>query len=423
MANPRPVNGAPGDNAAWASTALYAQTAIYSFTLGMLMLLVPLYILSLGYNIALLGLIIAAQGVFQVGLRLFGGVFADRVGERWVIQASLGSLLAGSLILALFEPLALLIAAQLFLGASRSVYWTSAQSYGSRIDEAKSSVIIGRFFGWGSGGQLFGTVISGFLPGTIGFAWGFAVCAALAVASMGAVVIMPDLPRKAARSMRQVLAPVPSMFRSRATILPAILGFGASLIVALITAIIPAFYQEAGYSDETIGLFRAMHGVGAVAAGFLFGVALSRIGQRPMYAIILVGGGLSLILTVVSGDLLWTTMLVMFASGATFNAGRVLYASMTAEMSTPEQRGVAMAVLGIYWASAQLIGPAAFGVIANIVGLSAAITAAGVLVMAMGMLTPVFYRLFPSGGAAARRSPGGRQTTLATPEARERADL
>ena len=75
-----------------AEAALYAQTTTYSLVLGAIIVLVPLYILSLGYNPAWLGLIIAGQGLFQVSLRLFGGVISDKFGERWVIQISLGAL-------------------------------------------------------------------------------------------------------------------------------------------------------------------------------------------------------------------------------------------------------------------------------------------------------------------------------------------
>ena len=88
-----------------ATTVLYAQTVLFSLTLGMIMMLTPLYVLELGYSVAWLGVIISAQGVFQLGLRLFGGVLSDRVGERWVIAANFLALLSAALLLALFEEL------------------------------------------------------------------------------------------------------------------------------------------------------------------------------------------------------------------------------------------------------------------------------------------------------------------------------
>ena len=120
-----------------AEAALYAQTTAYSVVLGSIIVLVPLYIISLGYSPAWLGIIIAGQGFFQVALRLFGGVISDRIGERWVIQASLGALVIGCLGLALSTSLAWLLFAQVLFGGSRAIYWTSAQSYG-RCSDASS---------------------------------------------------------------------------------------------------------------------------------------------------------------------------------------------------------------------------------------------------------------------------------------------
>ena len=135
-----------------AEAALYAQTTAYSVVLGSIIVLVPLYIISLGYSPAWLGIIIAGQGFFQVALRLFGGVISDRIGERWVIQASLGALVIGCLGLALSTSLAWLLFAQVLFGGSRAIYWTSAQSYGSRIDETRPTQVLGRFFGFGAAG-------------------------------------------------------------------------------------------------------------------------------------------------------------------------------------------------------------------------------------------------------------------------------
>ena len=103
-----------------AETGLYVHTTAYSVVLGGIIVLVPLYIISLGYNPGWLGVIIAGQGLFQVALRLFGGVLSDRIGERWVIQASFAALVVGSLGLAFSSSLFALLAAQVLFGGSRA---------------------------------------------------------------------------------------------------------------------------------------------------------------------------------------------------------------------------------------------------------------------------------------------------------------
>ena len=260
-----------------------------------------------------------------------------------------------------------------------------------------------------------GTLLGGIIAGTIGYSQGFFIGAGLCALSVATVAFMPDLPRSAATSIRAILAPVPRAFRSRATILPAVAGFGTSLAAALVGSIMQAFFVDEGFSEESIGVLRAIHAFGAVIAGFAFGVMLTRMGRRAMYAFVLVGNGAFLGLVVVAGGLFWPMLLVMFALGMVFNAGRVLYAGMTAEISSPEQRGVFMAVLGIYWAAAQLIGPALFGVLGDIAGVSAALVVGGVAIAVPGLLTPLLFSLFASDRRSGGVSDAGTPTSPGDP--------
>ena len=390
-----PDHLAPGGSAQLrAISVLYVQTVLFSLTLGMIMMLTPLYVLKLGYSVTWLGIIISAQGVFQLGLRLFGGVLSDRVGERWVIAANFLALLSAALILALFEALWLLIVAQLLTGASRSVYWTASQSYASRIDEAKTSSIIGRFFGIGAAGGIVGTFAGGVLAGTVGYTIGFLLATVMGAISLLTVAIQPSLPRKAAKSIRAILAPVPAMFIRRTTQLPAVIAFGTSLVVALVGSLMSAYLVDVGYSETGIGFLRAVHGGGAVVAGFAYGLLISKLGARWLYAFVMLGSGGFLALAVIASGAFWPMLVLMFALGVAFNAGRVLYASMTAELSAPEDRGVAMAVFGLYWAAAQLIGPVTFGLLAGLIGVAQSLLVAGAIIMVPGILTPWLFSFF-----------------------------
>ncbi len=385
---------APVPRARAAEAALYAQTTAYSLSLGAVIVLVPLYILSLGYNPGWLGVIIAGQGLFQVSLRLFGGVLSDRLGERWVIQASFAALVAGSLGLALSTSILWLVLAQVLFGSSRAVYWTSAQSYGSRIDESRPATLMGRFFGFGAAGGLLGNAGGGIVAATWGYQQGFLIVAGLSVAAMAVVAVMPELPSRAARTVREILAPVPGVFRKRATALPAIMAFGTSLQVAVLSSIGAALFKEFGFDDDDFGILMAVHAVGAVLAGFAFARFLSIVGQRTAYALTMSTHGLLLIAVVVWGDLYWAAVLLMFVLGLSFNAGRVFNTSLTAMVSAPEQRGVFMAVVGIYWASGQFLGPLLFGPLAALTTVSTSVAIAGAVMAAAAVLTPVLYAAF-----------------------------
>lgn len=61
---------------------------LYSMSLHMLQTLTPLYIHDAGLSPAILGALIAFPSLFQIFLRVPGGLAADRWGERTVIGAS-----------------------------------------------------------------------------------------------------------------------------------------------------------------------------------------------------------------------------------------------------------------------------------------------------------------------------------------------
>ena len=388
-----------------AETGLYVHTTAYSVVLGGLIVLVPLYIISLGYNPGWLGLIIAGQGLFQVTVRLFGGVISDRIGERWVIQTSFAALVVGSLGLAFLPTLFALLLAQVLFGASRAIYWTSSQSYGSRIDESRPTTLIGRFFGFAAVGGLAGNAGGGFVAVVLGYQEGFLIAGGISAGAMLVVAVTPQLPRRAAMTLREILGPVPGVFRNRATVLPAGMALATSVQVAALSSVGAALYKEFGFDDDAFGVLMAVHAFGAIIAGFAFARFLDRVGQRPTYALTLVTHGLPLIAVVLWGGDYAVAVVLMFILGLSFNAGRVLNVSLTAIASSPEQRGVFMAVVGIYWASGQMLGPLLFGPLAAFTSLSTSVTVMGAVMIGTALLTPLLY------AASRGESDGGQEST------------
>ena len=303
-----------------AETGLYEHTTAYSVVLGGLIVLVPLYIISLGYNPAWLGLIIAGQGFFQVALRLFGGVISDRIGERWVIQASFAALVVGSLGLALSSALFALLLAQVLFGGSRAIYWTSSQSYGSRIDESRPMTLMGRFFGFAAVGGLVGNAGGGFVAVVLGYQEGFLIAGGISAGAMLIVAVMPQLPRRVAMTLREILAPVPGAFRKRATVLPATMALATSLHASVLSSVGAALYKEFGFNDDEFGVLMAIHAGGAIVAGFAFARFLDRAGQRPTYVLTMALHGLPLIGIVLWGGGYAAAAALMLVLGLSFNA-------------------------------------------------------------------------------------------------------
>ena len=110
----------------------YTNGFAYGFSLNALQLLVALYAIDLGFDMSKMGIIIAAPAFFMVALRLPGGAISDRFGEKVILRFSFVTLVICGVIAAYSSTLWPLIIAQLFNGASRSVYWSAGQTYISR---------------------------------------------------------------------------------------------------------------------------------------------------------------------------------------------------------------------------------------------------------------------------------------------------
>ena len=154
---------------------IYASSFSYQITLGLIQVLVPLYALHLGYDLATLGIIVASQAVFGLVLRLFAGAIADQFGERWVLWASFITMFTGMAFFVVSGAFWMLVLGQSFVGYSRATYWTATQSYVSRINPARSGEIYGRVNGAGSAGGVIGAFLSGVLITTLGYGPAFAI--------------------------------------------------------------------------------------------------------------------------------------------------------------------------------------------------------------------------------------------------------
>ena len=64
----------------------YSSAALWNLVNGMMMILLPLYSLSLGFSVLKIGSIVALPVLFMLGIRFVGGALCDRFGERLILQ-------------------------------------------------------------------------------------------------------------------------------------------------------------------------------------------------------------------------------------------------------------------------------------------------------------------------------------------------
>ena len=376
----------------------YGASFSYQITLGLIQVLVPLYALHLGYDLTLLGVIVASQAVFGLVLRLFAGAIADQFGERWVLWASFVTMVTGMVFFVLSGTFWVLILAQSFVGYSRATYWTATQSYVSRINPERSGEIYGRLNAFGSAGGLIGASMSGVLVITLGYGVAFSVTGVIALAGFIGCLAMPPLAaRPARRGFRAPLGHIPGIARHRGMGLAAFAAFVASMSMIMTSILFIPYLRELDYTEDIIGGMQAIGVGGSVVIGMVFGHVLARLGRQWTYTIALLMVGF-VVLGISAGAGAYITLVPLMLLYGTFRSTLgILYPIAGADHSSPNQRGMAMAYVGLYWGTAQLVAPLGFGALAGLFGIQASLWTAGILFLVAGALFPLLYRWFVPG--------------------------
>lgn len=369
---------------------LPVNTFVAGFYIGLTLTLVPLYMIAHGYDVAAIGLIIAAQGVFQLGLRLVSGILGDRYGEQRVMTAGFAFMLLSAIVFmssAAFWPM---VVAQLFTGAARSSQQPASQSYASRIREGDAASQLGRMLGTTWLGTIAGPVVAGMAAAVVGFEAAFGLAAVVSAIGIAVSVLLPALPRRQPQSLADGLSSVPRLLRSRALALAGLVAFSTAINVSVMFTVFVVHLRGADWGEAAVGILLGAFAVGASASGFGFGRVFKKAGAKGTFALAFgIMGGATLIAAVAESTAAVMAVVVVLGGGT--GLGAALWGSLAAANSAPEVRGVAMSVAGLYWAGGMLIGPALFGAIALTWGTANAMTIAGVFLIAVALVTPLAF--------------------------------
>lgn len=366
----------------------------YSFSLSMLNILVPLYAYYLDYSPFVIGVLISAPGVLQLILRLFGGVLSDRLGERRILWFSCSTLGLGALIFIFSNSITTMLIAQIFTGASRSVYWSSSQSYASRINEKKTSHILGRLTSFVSSGQVLGLCFGGLFIGLLGYRVAFILCMALCVVALLFSIFMPEIPKKpnTDKNIASLIVPVIKVFKKRVIYLTGILAFIAAFQQSLINSYYPIFFRELDFGETMAGLLTSIRPIGTIIMGFIFTFFLKRLGQKLLTTLAVSGTGLSMFLTSFLSSSI-TISVFMFVMGMTLGSVHILYQVIVTNHSSAHERGLFLSASGLFWGVSIMIMPTIFGLLMDYLGTNLTFMVFGGLLFVVGCLTPLLFKL------------------------------
>ena len=164
----------------------------------------------------------------------------------------------------------------------------------------------------------------------------------------------PELRTTEASPVRQLASPLIPIFLIVAV---DILGF------TIILPLLPFYSERLGASPAVVGALVSIYAVCQLISGPILGQLSDRLGRRPMLLVSQTGTLIGFLIMAYAGNL-WLLFLARAIDGAT--AGNLTIAqAYISDVTKPESRAKAFAVIGIAFGFGFLVGPAISGYLAH----------------------------------------------------------
>jgi MFS family permease len=376
-----------------------AATFLFWLSLYFYVPFLPLHALELGASNTMLGAVIAAYAIAQVGLRIPIGVAADAIGKRKPFAViALASAAAGALWLALSpSPLSLFFARSVTgiagagwvaLSVLYSSYFTSDRTAGamSKIMATNAIALVLATFTGGLLAEWLG-VLSTFYAGVI-------------VGAAGTLLLLlapePRLerPRYSARLFFEV---------ARTPLLLAVSAIGIAVqFVSFATSFgfVPVYAEQIGASDAQVGYITTAMFAAVVGGTVVVPPLVARMGYSMSLLLGIAAMGIAALVVPFITDVLTlgvSQVLNGFGRGLT----NALLITLSVLAVAPERRATAMGVYQALYAIGMLAGPIFAGVAADAIDIDAVFYLSTIVSVIGGALVFVYRLPRDSRGSAA----------------------
>ncbi|WP_324670066.1 MFS transporter [Geochorda subterranea] len=377
----------------------------------------PLYGLSFGVGMAVVGLLVSAFGVARILVDIPGGRLADRLGARATMMV--GCLIVGSasVAAAVVDRFWLLVLARALQGVGSALYMVAGYSFVGRVSPPE---LRGRTMSYYQGsmlvGQSFGPTIGGFTAEHFGLASPFWAYAAMAVlASAVTLVAVPGAAAERALAERTASAeghgaeatqPAPRRRRRPEPDAGPTEGQGptwllrrADFVLVCLVAFSIAYTRtgargtviplmggnELGLSESRIGMALTVAAVLNLALLVLTGRVVDHYGRKVAIVPGLVVSAVSLLLFTGAHDYPQYVLAAAVLGLGTGVAGPAP-AAYVSDILPPQAFGVSMGLYRTIMDAGMVAGPVVAGAVADWLGLSWALTLNAALLAAVALL-------------------------------------
>ncbi|MFN8619654.1 MAG: MFS transporter [Chloroflexota bacterium] len=349
--------------------------------------------LALDADALALGIVASAFALLSVVAAVPVGRLVDRFGEPLFLTIGALLLAAGSALTVLAGSIALLAASQALLGLGQLTAVVASQTLvGRRGDRETRSAQFGIYAAFASVGQLVGplvgaAVVTGLAAGG-GPAQGLVTfCGvAFAAAALGGRLMVAERgrgPRALEGGFLAAKVPASTILRwpgmGRTMVVSMTLNLGVDTLVVFL----PAYGEATGIPVETVGALLALRSLVSIGARAVTGPVVRRLGEPRTLLLSIVVAAVAFA-TIPLSTSTAVLALQMVGLGLGLGLGQPLTLAWVAATSPPAAMGTAVAVRLTGNRVAQLVAPAALGLLAGPAGVAAVFLALGGLLGASG---------------------------------------
>jgi len=356
----------------------YSTAVLWNLTNGMMMILVPLYALSLGFSILKIGSVIALPVLMMFGIRFVGGALCDRFGERLILQLCYLLSVLSVILLLPADGFGSLFLSQTVANCSRSLFWTPAQSLATQLPGPSVGKRLGHLSAWNHVGNLLGISIGGVLAALLGYYGSFLVMIGVSVICVSLGLFLPRVERKpSGRTVWQITAGIGRFVRVPKVWLGIFASFAAALPSTLTQSLFPVYLSQLNYGEQWIGLTVSGRALGTIAIVLILGPLITAPRLMGFFALGTAGLGIF----VGGSGLLEELYLLGPCIVAVGTAGGVLdlwYQVQATELSEAKDRSMAMATTSLGWPLSLIISPLLLGWLADTKGFQFTFVVTGV---------------------------------------------
>lgn len=349
-------------------------------------ILFSLYALELGASTAGVGAILAMVYVFPLLLAWPIGVLADRFGARWLLAAGAASGAAGMLVPYFFPTLIALRVAAVLLGLTIVLTAVLGQNLvGVLSAPAERTRNFSNYSLTGSLAIFLGPLLAGFAIDHVGHARACLAVSVLFMLALGLMLLRGGALPPSKRQPRSSGSLLRTLMNPRLRRMLAVSSL-AQLANDLFQAFLPIYAHGIGLSASVIGSLLAALALGSFAVRVAMLKLIKRFGEHRYLAIAFYLGALVFILVpLAQAPTLLAALAFVFglSLGSTQTLTLMLMFSSAEEGRAGETVGLRLMVNNI----ARIAGPAVFGALGALAGLSAVFWINGMLMAAAGRLS------------------------------------